>query len=155
MDGATVLLIEGAEERPSQRSEDSPSAEVRQPSPSQDQAGLDARLRTAITVGVVTMAILSLFAMAYAFNEAQRQLEYLQDSDHVKPIDLEVAWRTASNSTHNVATTTDDLDIVSLSTEADGEKKWLPSTAKAKSAADGSKETDDADTELKQGRHSD
>ncbi|XP_075556765.1 uncharacterized protein LOC142588832 [Dermacentor variabilis] len=155
MDGATVHLIEGAEESPSQRNEDGPSAEVRQPSPSQDQTDLDARLRTAITVGVVTMVILTLFAMAYSFNEAQRQLEYLQDSDHVKPIDLEEAWRMASNSTHSVAATTDDLDIVSLSTEADGENKWLPSTAEAKSAGDGSKETDDEDIELKQLRHSD
>ncbi|XP_065298254.1 uncharacterized protein [Dermacentor albipictus] len=155
MDGATVHLIEGAEERPSQRSEDSPSAEVRQPSPSQDQADLDARIRTTITVGVVTMVILSLFAMAYSFNEAQRQLEYLQDSDHVKPNDLEEAWRMASNSTHSVATTTDDLDIVSLSAEADGEKKWPASAAEAMSAGDGPKATDDEGTELKQGRHSD
>ncbi|XP_075556768.1 uncharacterized protein LOC142588833 [Dermacentor variabilis] len=155
MAGATVNFIEGTEEHPGQRSEESPSAEVRQPSPSQDQTDLDARLRNAITVGVVTMVILTLFAMAYSFNEAQRQLDYLQDSDHVKPNDLEEAWRMASNSTHSAATTTDDLDIVSLSTEADGDNKWLPSTAEAKSAGDGSKETDDEDTKLKRGRHSD
>ncbi|KAH7942336.1 hypothetical protein HPB49_023035 [Dermacentor silvarum] len=149
MDGTTVLLIEGAKERRNQRSEEGPSAEVRQPSQIQEESDLDARLRTAITVGVMTMVILGLLAMVYAFNEAQRQLEYLQDSDNVKPIEC------ASNSTYTSAATTDDLDIVSFSTEADGEKKGLPSTAKATSDGDGSKKTDDEGAQLKQGGNSD
>ncbi|XP_049527404.1 uncharacterized protein LOC125947099 [Dermacentor silvarum] len=104
MDGTTVLLIEGAKERRNQRSEEGPSAEVRQPSQIQEESDLDARLRTAITVGVMTMVILGLLAMVYAFNEAQRQLEYLQDSDNVKPIECPPPRRSGSWDTRLVVT---------------------------------------------------
>ncbi|KAH6926290.1 hypothetical protein HPB50_016473 [Hyalomma asiaticum] len=135
--------------------QDTPTAEFRHSAPSEEESEKDARIRTAITVGVLTMVIVGLAAMAYSFNEAQRQLEYVQDSDHVKPSDLERAWRSAWNTTST--TVTDDLDMVSWSSSEHGEKKASSSTAKSKSDGDDTNKADvtpdgDETTEYKE-RH--
>lgn len=41
--------------------------------------------RMAITAGVLVIVILGLAAMFYSFNEAQRKLEYVDDSEHLDP----------------------------------------------------------------------
>ncbi|KAL3212608.1 hypothetical protein MRX96_008017 [Rhipicephalus microplus] len=136
MDGTTALL-EGAAGGPEDGDlQETPETEVLRPALSEEESERDARIRMAITVGVLTMVIVGLAAMAYSFNEAQRQLDYLQDSDHVKPSDLERAWKTASNTTSSV----DDLDMVSSPANEDSDKTSLPSTAK--STGEGFQKTD-------------
>ncbi|KAL1457374.1 hypothetical protein MTO96_043485 [Rhipicephalus appendiculatus] len=70
---------------PRTQSQEIPAAQVRRLVLSEEETDRDARIRTAITVGVLTMVVVGLAAMAYSFNEAQWHLDYVQHSDHVKP----------------------------------------------------------------------
>ncbi|KAL3212605.1 hypothetical protein MRX96_008014 [Rhipicephalus microplus] len=56
---------------------ETPKTDVFRPALSEEESERDAHIRTAITVGFLTMVVVGLAAMAYSFNEAQRPFDYL------------------------------------------------------------------------------
>ncbi|XP_077523965.1 uncharacterized protein LOC144135083 isoform X2 [Amblyomma americanum] len=114
--GTMALRTEAATEQVAQRLAQSVDYQLQADGRSRDW---DRGIRLATSAGVLAILIVGLTAMAYSFNEAQRHMDNVHDSDKVEPRDLEKAWAMAVNRTTNTDTTTDDLDMISWITDSD------------------------------------